>query len=238
MDDPLKKLKAFFSPKQAPLDERVNAAYTNPNVTQAKPSKKNAAAQQGIPAWMDALYKSPLADSLYQISAPDYIPYRNSPVSANLGALKNPDEGLQGTYQSYNDQIELHKDQNISGKDTFKHEIGHRYASNKEKKVDGGAYKYPSFFGNDSKPGSPQYSAMLRVDAYGATSPDEAYAQAFRNAFDFLAETARDPKMDVRAFAGDLEANTPGMGMIITDLMKLPIFANHPLQGKIFREKK
>jgi hypothetical protein len=77
-----------------------------------------------------------------------------------------------------------------------------------------------------------------QLDSYYTTNNMEGYAQAFRNAFNFLAETARDPKMDYRKFAGDLEGNTPGMGMIIQDLMKLPIFAKHPLQGQIFTEAK
>lgn len=85
---------------------------------------------------------------------------------------------------------------------------------------------------------APVYKAIASIDPYYRTYPTEAFAQAFVNAFEFLAETARDPKMDYRKFAGDLEANTPGMGLIIQDMLKLPLYKNHPLRGQIFKEKK
>lgn len=85
---------------------------------------------------------------------------------------------------------------------------------------------------------APAYKAIASVDPYYRTHPSEAFSQAFVNAFEFLAETARDPKMDYRKFAGDLEANTPGMGLIIQDMLKLPLYKNHPLRGQIFTEKK
>jgi hypothetical protein len=85
---------------------------------------------------------------------------------------------------------------------------------------------------------TPEYKAVASIDPYSTMSPREAFAQAFVNAFEFLAETAREPKMDYRKFAGDLEANTPGMGLIIRDMLKLPLYKNHPLRGQIFTEKK
>jgi hypothetical protein len=234
--DFLEWLKSMLQP--APLEERVNAAYVNPNVTQAKPIKENTSSLAGVPSWLDSLYKSPLADSLYQISAPR-AGYGKSSVPNSLGVLVNPTEGLGGSYNTKSDELLLHSDPKKSGAKTFKHEMGHRFASNSEKDVSGGAYDYPSYLStNSNRDGKLKTDAILKVDAYGAQSSSEAYAQAFRNAFNFLAETARDPKMDYRKFAGDLEGNTPGMGMIIQDLMKLPIFAKHPLQGQIFTEVK
>jgi hypothetical protein len=82
------------------------------------------------------------------------------------------------------------------------------------------------------------YKAFATVDPYYRINPQEAFAQAFVNAWEFLQETKADPKMDYRKFAGDLEANTPGMGMIVRDLLKDPQFKNHPLRGKIFNEEK
>jgi hypothetical protein len=87
-----------------------------------------------------------------------------------------------------------------------------------------------------SKQSGPEFKAAASIDPYYRTEPREAFAQAFVNAWEFLAETARDPKMDYRKFAGDLESNTPGMGMIIRDLLKDKIFKAHPLRGKIFTE--
>lgn len=83
---------------------------------------------------------------------------------------------------------------------------------------------------------APEFKAFATVDPYYRTNSREAFAQAFVNAWEFLAETAKNPKMDYRKFAGDLESNTPGMGMIVRDLLKDPKFSEHPLRGKIFTE--
>jgi hypothetical protein len=118
--------------------------------------------------------------------------------------------------------------------------MGHKRATDTKVMQDNtAAYTYPKVDPYEAYGASnPRTKARLKIDSYGSTEPAEAYAQAFKNAFGFLGETARDPQMDYRKFAGDLEGSTPGMGMIVQDLMKLPIFAKHPLQGKIFREKK
>jgi hypothetical protein len=80
--------------------------------------------------------------------------------------------------------------------------------------------------------------AYLSIDPYYTSKTEEAFAQAFVNAFEFLAETARNPEMNYRKFAGDLEANTPGTGMIIRDMLELPLYRDHPLYGKAFTKEK
>lgn len=81
---------------------------------------------------------------------------------------------------------------------------------------------------------APEFKAFATVDPYYRLNPREAFAQAFVNAWEFLQETKKNPKMDYRKFAGDLEANTPGMGLIVRDLLKDKGFENHPLRGKMF----
>jgi hypothetical protein len=234
MDDPLKKLKAFFSPKQAPLDERVNAAYDNKTFGKGRPTKENKAAQQGIPAWLDSLYKSPVADSLYQTSG----------VPSHLGIVNRElYPRTSGVFNANFDSVQLDSLRDTHPQDprsTLIHEMGHKYATeNRVLDKAGPAYQYPySDPMNAVYATKPADKAAAKIDTYGATDSKEGYAQAFKNAFNFLSETALNPDMDYRQFAGDLEGSTPGMGMIVQDLMKRPIFAKHPLQGKIFREKK
>jgi hypothetical protein len=234
MGDPFEKLKAFFSPRQAPLDERVNAAYDNKAFGKGKPTKQNKAAQQGIPAWLDSLYKSPVADSLYQTSS---IPTHLGTVNRELYPRTS------GVFNADFDSVQLDSSLDTHPQDprnTLIHEMGHKYASdNRALDKAEAAYQYPySDPMNAVYATKPADKAYAKIDTYGATGPREGYAQAFKNAFNFLGETARDTEMDYRKLAGDLEGNTPGMGMIVQDLMKRPIFAKHPLQGKIFREKK
>jgi hypothetical protein len=77
--------------------------------------------------------------------------------------------------------------------------------------------------------------AHAKVDNYYQTNPAEGYAQAFTNAYDYLDKTRRDPSMEyARSLAGEYEATTPGMGSIISELLKEKTYANHPLRGQAF----
>lgn len=183
---------------------------------------------------MQTTFQSPLADSLYSIAG----------VPSRFGEISQNSSGLSGTYDPLLDKLRLQGGWGQENtRDTFIHEIGHkkdRFGS--ERKKLGKAIKPPNYSLSDAQSvnmnRTPESKANSALDSYYATEPKEAYAQAFKNAFNFLQETARNPKMDYRKFAGDLEGNTPGMGMIVQDLMKLPIFEKHPLRGIIFTEKK
>lgn len=172
------------------------------------------------PSWLANLYKSPVADSLYSITG----------VPNSLGAT--PREGMLGDFNLMSGELNITPDQKsitharpelgkITPREVLIHEMGHKQM------VDKGFPNTKAYINQSYTP---------QLDSYYTTNNMEGYAQAFKNAFNFLQETARDPKMDVRRFAGDLEANTPGMGMIVKDLLVLPIFSNHPLRGKIFTD--
>lgn len=68
-------------------------------------------------------------------------------------------------------------------------------------------------------------------DFYNPTS--EAFAQAFTNATEFLAENAKGVQRNYRERLGQLEGNTPGAGQIVQDLLSRDIYAQHPLQRVI-----
>jgi hypothetical protein len=218
--DFLEWLKSMLQqPPEKPLttEQKVNSAYGRYDFDKKKKIPRTAA-DVGVPSWLDSLYKSPFADSLYQTS--------NVPRGLGVVPQGEPSSTV-GVYQNLPDFVGIKpsKSELYTPRETLAHEMGHKYVPTKRDVSLNAAF-------------TPLDKSNEKLDPYYATDPSEGYAQAFKNAFNFLAETARDPKMDYRKFAGDLEGNTPGMGMIIQDLMKLPIFAKHPLQGQIFTEAK
>jgi hypothetical protein len=65
------------------------------------------------------------------------------------------------------------------------------------------------------------------------TSPDEAFAQAYTNAIDFLSRTASDTSK-YRELLGRYEGNTPGVGAIVLDLLRTnPVYSKHQLKKEI-----
>lgn len=234
MDDPLKKLKAFFSPTNL-----------------QKASRRITKEASQVP-WLDSLYKSPVADSLYGIvdvpSSLGVVPPDMEATTAGMYTPNTGDISMNKAPSAY-DRIKVGAS-SWNPRDALIHEMGHKNRNDTKTNIDN--YRLsPRLYSNaeieatkDASAKGQNYvvfkedKARNSVDSYYKRKPEEAYAQAFKNAFNFLSETALKPDMDYRKFAGDLEGNTPGMGLIVQDLMKRPIFAKHPLQGKIFREKK
>lgn len=65
------------------------------------------------------------------------------------------------------------------------------------------------------------------------TNPNEALAQAYTNAVDFLSRTASDTSK-YRELLGRYEGNTPGAGAIVLDLLRTnPVYSKHPLKKEI-----
>jgi hypothetical protein len=124
---------------------------------------------------------------------------------------------------------------------TLTHEMGHRKFVN-----DGMRKMLERVVGKQFDHDDPTYKERIgmplierkahnKVNRYYDTNPLEGYAQAFTNAYDYLDKTRRDPSMEyARSLAGEYEATTPGMGSIITELLKEKTYANHPLQGQAF----
>jgi hypothetical protein len=72
-----------------------------------------------------------------------------------------------------------------------------------------------------------------RMDGGRTEYEGESFAQAFTNAMGFLEENAQGVTPSYRERIGQLEGNTPGAGQILQDLLRKPIYANHPLRKVI-----
>ena len=82
-------------------------------------------------------------------------------------------------------------------------------------------------------------ASVLNLDPYYRNNnEEERYAQAFTNAFQFLQDSAKDPKMDWSGYLGKLEGNTPGTGAFVVRMLKEPIYKNHPLKQILAPEEK
>lgn len=86
-------------------------------------------------------------------------------------------------------------------------------------------------------------AAIQNIDPYYNQSlykehGQDAFAQAFVNAFQFLQDVAKKPDMDWREYISKLEGNTPGSGAIMIKLLRDPIYSKHPLQALLPPEEK
>lgn len=252
--DFLEWLKSFNKPARAPaykaqnpdLASYVNGAY---DARESDPVMKNyvsenTAVKNNIPSWLDSLFKSPLADSLYSTSQMPKQLYSLGSSGDVLGRYEHETRKLgmnsnKDSYPSSYSGLNLpFPADGRSPESSFVHEMGHSFqASPKSSEV----FTFVSSpqANNKSKSVSVK-TAHSKLDKYSQDSkhPEEMKAQAFVNAFRYLSETAKDPQLDFRRLAGDLEGNTPGMGMIVQDLIKLPLYQNHPLRAFFLQEKK
>ena len=233
--NPIEWLMGLFKPPT--LDQRVNAAYI-PNIWKGHSSNENTAAQRGVPQWMDSLFRSPTADSAYKVTG----------VPEFMGAL--PQESrtyglgtVRGEYVPGFDNLMMNPNPAVyepgDQRNVFLHEMGHKYSRDTNANP-GVAFNPTNVMGlleSAYAKSSPKKKASLALDEYYKESPIEGYAQAFVNAWNYLDKT-KDPKVDYRKLAGEMEANTPGMGQIIENLLQLDLFHNHPLRGKAFTTKK
>ena len=274
----LEWLNSLFKSKemQAAPNQNPKYSYEQNNPT-LKDLGKGGSMDVYEGTWQDR-FRSPLADSLTELSASAYPRPELKFLYGNTGPLGYVElEDFQVPYgkeahtrrfeptaiavsadplnykvpkRPYEDYLQAPASRQNTPRTVMIHEMGHLASTPFRSNWELGytPETASAFFNNFEAPANPQYKkdfsgpqeqkAFRSVDPYYRTNAREAFSQAFVNAFEFLAETARDPKMDYRKFAGDLEANTPGMGLIIQDMLKLPLYKNHPLRGQIFTEKK
>jgi hypothetical protein len=237
------------------------APPTPPVVNQAARQNAPIGGTADIKQQYADLFKSPLRDSLMQLAGVYNI--RNTagdhgkdnwvgayyPRYSDLYFNTNPE--AYGKFEAASPYRQTPASMDVSPRGVFVHEFGHpaeEYGNFSEdtkglfskqrlpKKIQPDRMGLgASMYDYERTQRSPlERKAELDVDPYYRHNPSEAFAQAFKNAFAFLQETARDPKIDYRKFAGDLEANTPGMGLILRDLMEHPLYEKHPLRGKVF----
>jgi len=212
------------------------------------------------------LYRSPVADSLYQLFAPSRLAAitKDDPMKGKAVGYLAPMSGAIALDPNRNEHENMGQ-AGASARETLVHEIGHgvsapkdfprskpapiipeaRYMSgdwtgmlaNLSNTMPDYVQKHPRghYVVNEAiRQAAGKIDPYYRVQRSYEPEPYEAHAQAFKNAFTFLQETAGNPNMDYRKMAGELEANTPGMGMFVRDLLKQPLYERHPLRGKIF----
>jgi hypothetical protein len=250
------------------LDVVKRMLYGDRYVPSDRPAERRADYVSPIPAWMDSLVNSPLADTLFS----------NSRYRTQIGTLEGVGDEeraatgtVYGTYEAsdqmgdvprgtlrMNPNREQYESSGMfSPAEVLKHEAGHaydaagynNYRTEGRKLIPGGTrdfpvalYEYPDpnqvlaakrgLYNHFNEP-SPLESALEKIDLYGAAKgPREAFASAYRNAVNWLSQTARTGDTpDARALLGDYEAETPGAGNIVNRLLKdEAIYRNHPLR--------
>lgn len=176
-----------------------------------------------------ALLASPTADSLWNVSG------GNRPATAATGLLNIMPRQPDGAYNPIFDIVALNTSSE-SAKDPHElrnvliHEAGHRVRAR------GFGFGAPGNKAPFKLPDGTPSSARAKVDEYYQSSPNEGYAQAFRNAYNMLSYSApallSDPTITrekVLNALAQIEARTPGAGEIVRDLLKKDIFRGHPM---------
>ncbi len=231
--------------------------------TQPAPPTRGNYPEQGFPSPVTAeetsnyklqdLFRGPAMDSLGQLfsKGPPPIPYTFE--GSNAGEYRKGAHalGLSTAPQAYQADSSSYRktpaSTNITRpKEVLIHEMGHAFRavhgeSNPErwKAIERQLLADPSESQQtkDRIASSELKRASKEIDPYYRDNPDEEkYAQAFVNAYRYLTDTAKDPKMDYRGYLGKLEGNTPGTGDIVLDLLKTKLFQKHPLQ-EVFQPK-
>lgn len=186
--------------------------------------------------WLEQLYKSGLADTLYKATKGVPRDLGTSTVD-NYAAFVSPlgSVHMNTNREKYNDVIGMGEG---SPDDTFIHEIGHLY--DQPDNLPPMKTSEPALWVMDPRKGDKRYwrdgkpslyaAAIERVDPYYRKSEDEAVSQAFTNAIKLLRS---NDTTNVRQRIGEMESETPGMGTITRDLLNKPVFANSPFRQVI-----
>jgi hypothetical protein len=187
--------------------------------------------------WLNQLYKSGMADTLYQVAG---IP------SGGLSTNTNP---WYAAFVSPLASLHMSPDKNIY-KDTkgevsqtpetvFAHEMGHIARPVKNlpelKTSEPALWTFDKRWNNPQKYGtiknpSPLTKAIENVDGYWRSDSEEARAQSFANAISLLRDTDKGLPQNIREVIGQREGKTPGMGIILQDILQNPIYEKHPLR--------
>lgn len=197
--------------------------------------------------WLEQLYKSGVADTLYNLLGG--VPQGWGGQGLRIGtdpknvAFVSPLETLHMSpdREKYQQAAgELNKDPVT----TFAHEIGHLMPSSKFPTLPELKTAEPPLWVFDPRwrtPGygslnfpSPYSKALQKIDSYYQTSSNEAFSQTFANTFDLLRKTAKGVPPNFREVLAEREALTPGLGIMLQDILQEPIYAKHPLRA-VFR---
>lgn len=216
----------------------------------SQPPKRQVVAKRKAPAEPTKRSESQMAQSYRQVWKSPYVQdtlgMRTNDVLMAPIPLDSSLEGRDDTMAKYIPRLNMifanvSKDPRMypmagappadvpSERGILTHEVGHVY----------GPQAFPSFpmraaIAPNTQPKTAlEREARAQLSAYGQTAPEEALAQAYVNATSFLSETAPDTT-GFRQRIGALEANTPGMGGIVRDLLRgRPVYHQHPLRGVI-----
>jgi hypothetical protein len=188
-------------------------------------------------------------DSLAEVSGGGKPAIATNPIiDAVLSRVSYSGKGSSGMYLPFADAIPI-KSEERDARDILTHEHGHRRHFNKNfvGSFTNKAYDLPDQPRTQS---DAERSARAKVDPYYKRNPLEGYATAFENAVAFLDYTreragngksasgyASDPDL-LRRQIGSIESRTPGFGMLVKELLAEPLYAKHPLRGKIFVDAK
>jgi len=150
----------------------------------------------------------------------------------SLPELINKLRGAAGSYHPLFNAVAVSSDDPYGQEHILAHEMGHR------KQLGSLPFTVPDKrFAIPSKATSPlQQKALDKINDYSKAGPREAYAESFAAAFQALRNMANPnnefikDENKLRNSLGEAEGQYPGLGSILSELLKEPIYKEHPLQ--------
>lgn len=222
------KKRNMSRPSDAPLRAPINRAL-NLGLVLSRPASTTQANRQTEVA--RAALSTALGDSLTQLSGggtPNPSGRRFPHYQIGNGVRSSG----TGRYSLFGDKVSVGDVSGNVQRQTLIHEMGHR----RNFRTVRGLFDSlnPTFDIPESNTEAHSYAKLNRA---------EAYAMAYRNAFQVLAEAARDPQKytapygdpkNRRTFLGRqldaMEARTPGVSYLVRQLLLEDAYANHPLR--------
>jgi hypothetical protein len=218
MPDFATRLAEFIAAqRQPPVQSREPIVTTAPRPTQPIPESREERQRR----LSENQIRSTLGDSLNALSG------GGRPVAANISpvsiALQKQIRGLGvgGTYQPLGDEMASPYER-PGGRQVTIHEYGHRRQARTPEGRS--ALLDRTFAIPDSNKDAASYNRINRA---------EAYAEAFKSAFEFLDLTRKFPDMPPEQRARMLERRNrahPGTTRLFNEMLNEPLYANHPLR--------